>query len=56
MLVVGRQKTRMLHNIAAQFGLKWILWNDLIMENCTLNFKTQQTELAKHTSEFVGVQ
>ena len=25
----GWQKTRMLHNIAAWFGFKWILWNDL---------------------------
>ena len=26
------------------------------MENGTLNLKTQQTELAKHKPEFVGVQ
>jgi len=26
---VGLQKTRMMHNITAQFGHKWILWNDL---------------------------
>jgi len=26
------------------------------MENGTLNLETQQTELAKHKAEFVGVQ
>ena len=42
--------------ITAQFGLKWIHGMIYAMGNGTLNLEKQQTELAKHKPEYVGVQ
>jgi hypothetical protein len=49
-------KPRMLHNVTACFGLKWILWNDVSNGKRELNLETQKTELAKNKPEFVVVQ
>jgi len=46
----------MLQNSAALFGFQWNLCKDYAIENDSLNLETQQTELAKHKPQFVGVQ